>query len=397
MIAVTGSSGKTTTTSLLGSILSKHGPSGVHFGHNGRSAVSKALRRIGPNDKFTVMETGVGRPGDMAATVDLMRPDVAVITLVALEHRFTFRTVEAVALEKGGLVEAVNPGGFAVLNADDPAVMEMAARTSERIVTFGREQDADYRVTDVKTGFPDPMRVTIEHAGQRVELETQLIADHFWVTIAAAYAVASELGVPLDKIKGAIAEFKAKPVRCQTLIVPGGPAFIVDTAKAPWASLEKAVETFASAKGPRKRFVLGQLSDFSGKSSLRYRQAYDMIYPHADQVLFCGAFHSSNRATVDDIQKERFIGFEDTKALADYIRETAIDGEVIMLKSASNLHLERIALAFTEDVQCWVPKCGLKTDCYACGLYRHPFDQHSAKLKRQVNAARTGLDAWSVD
>ncbi len=65
--------------------------------------------------------------------------------------------------------------------------------------------------------------------------------------------------------------------------------------------------------------------------------------------------------------------------VADHIRSTAVPGELILLKGSGSMHLERIALSWVEDVQCWVPACGRSDGCLVCGLYRTPFDDHKGR------------------
>ncbi|TIX39278.1 MAG: UDP-N-acetylmuramoyl-tripeptide--D-alanyl-D-alanine ligase, partial [Mesorhizobium sp.] len=64
----------------------------------------------------------------------------------------------------------------------------------------------------------------------------------------------------------------------------------------------------------------------------------------------------------------------------------AVPGELILLKSSSNLHLERVALAWTHDVKCWVPVCGKRSGCQGCGLFEVPFEQHRAHVRKRRRA-----------
>ena len=62
--------------------------------------------------------------------------------------------------------------------------------------------------------------------------------------------------------------------------------------------------------------------------------------------------------------------------------------ELILLKSSGNLHLERVALAWNHDVKCWTDKCGRKVNCFLCGLYEHPFEEHAAIVRQKKAANR---------
>jgi len=109
-VAVTGSSGKTTTTALIAHVLSSVAPVRSQVGTNVYRAHVRSLQHPPPNDCYFVSETGSDGPGTLAPMLNVLRPTVGVVTLVALEHKSAFRTVEAVAEEKGSPAET--PRGF---------------------------------------------------------------------------------------------------------------------------------------------------------------------------------------------------------------------------------------------------------------------------------------------
>lgn len=272
----------------------------------------------------------------------------------------------------------MRPGGFALLNADDPFVMAMASRTRERVVTYGRSEAADYRVIAASAAFPDPLRVTIAWKGGTVSLSTTFAGEHFWLSTVAAFATAVELGVPLETIVGRMADYGGVETRCQPYPIPGGPTFLVDSVKAPWGTLDLAWKMMADARAPHKRIVLGQISDYPGASRPKYAKAYQGARAVSDQVIFVGENAHRSRAGEDDIREGRFIGFANAEQANRHIKATARSDELILLKGSSNLHLERVALAWTHDVRCWETACGRQGSCFTCGLYEFPFPEHRA-------------------
>ncbi len=201
VIAVTGSSAKSTTTLLLGHILASRHEVLCQAGHNGLSHSVRALSRMKRRHHYAVIETGAGEPGDLKRICDLVQPDVSVITMVALEHKSSFKTVEAVQREKSQLARSLRAGGLAVLNADDPRVLAMQHQCSGRWVTFGCDNaDATYRTTDVRCTLPERLQLTLKWNGQSLPLRTRFAGRHFWLPTAAAAATALELGVPPDLV-----------------------------------------------------------------------------------------------------------------------------------------------------------------------------------------------------
>lgn len=377
-IGVTGSSAKSTTSALIGHILLAKGRVATQADSNVAKALAKTLTRSARTSDFVVTELGVGKPGRMQPMAAALAPDIAVVTLIALEHLGSFGSHEAIALEKGGMVEAIRPGGLAVLNADDPHVMGMASRTKERIVTFGRSAGADFRATNISAGYPGPLSLTVEWRGGRLDLKSSFLAEHFWLAVTAACAVAIELGVAPDAVAKQVASFRPILNRFGLLSVPNGPDFILDTVKAPLHSLELAFDAMATARAPRKRILLGTISDFTGNNR-KYRDAYRAALKSSDQVMFIGEHAHRSKATEEEVATGRFKAFIRPRDVADHIRSTAVPGELILLKGSGSMHLERIALSWVEDVQCWVPACGRSDGCLVCGLYRTPFDDHKGR------------------
>ncbi|MBZ9796835.1 Mur ligase family protein [Mesorhizobium sp. ES1-4] len=389
-IGVTGSSGKSTVTGLLGHVLAAHGPTHARFLANTMpsllSTLYKRMKQAGEVD-YVVFEAGASGLDTIRPMAEMLQPDVAIITMVRLEHVASFRTLENVAVEKRALVEALRPGGLAILNADDPHVADMAASARCRVVTFGTAERADYRVTDIHAAYPSRLALSIHWRGGRLQLETRFPAEHFWLPTAAAVAAALELGVLPDKVAAQVATFQPLANRCSVIVTEGGPHFILDAAKAPWHSINLALEMMTKATAGRKRIVLGQISDYAG-SSRKYAQAYRTAREIADQVIYTGDNAHRSRASQADRDGGRFVELRTPKEVADHIKRTAVPGELILVKSSSNLHLERIALAWTHDVKCWVPVCGKREGCNTCGLYEVPFEQHRDHVRQSRRGRR---------
>lgn len=395
-IGVTGSSGKSTSASLLGYIMSTHGR--VHLQAQANTIVAlvrtlyKRLRRAGEVD-YVVFEAGASNFGTIKTMAEMLKPDMAVVTMVRLEHFASFRTLGAIAQEKQALVDALKPEGIAVLNCDDPLVLAMASGAKCRIATFGQAESADYRVTDVHAAYPELLRFSLHWRGGVLDVRTPFPGEQFWLPTAAAIAAALELGVPPEKVAARVASFEPLPNRCKVEAIEGGPLLFVDTAKAPWHSLHIALDMMAKAKAARKRIVLGQISDYAG-SSRKYGTAYGIARNIADEVIYTGDNAHRSRASQADRDSGRLVELRTPKEVSDHIRRTAVPGELILLKSSSNLHLERIALAWTHDVRCWIPACGKKESCQACGLYEVPFEEHESFIASRRLERRRRRFGW---
>ena len=378
-VAVTGSSGKSTTAALIAHILSAVAPVRAQLGNSVYRAIVNALQRTPPGNGYFVAEIGTEGPGTLEPSLRILRPTVGVITLVRLEHRSAFRTLDAVAEEKRKLVEALPAGGLAILNFDDPKVAAMAERTKAQTITFGQTR-GDYVASHVRSLAPGELSLIITHQSHAFEIASRLTGEHQSLALAAAFACTHQLGVPPALIVERIASFPAVYGRCSVHRVKNGPVFVLDAAKAPEHSIQLALDMVAKFKAPRKRIVIGQISDGS-KSITTYRKVYRAARAVADQVIFVGEHSHRSSASAEDVAAGLFVRFAGVMEAANFLKESAIPGEVILLKSSTHLHLERLMLNFFTSVRCWKDACGRRQTCAplfggGCGLYEVPFEGH---------------------
>ena len=387
VIGITGSSAKTTTTELLAHILGAEGSVHKQTKGNTFKPLSQSLSRLPRNTDYAVMEVAAGK-SSMAEMASLLKPDIAIITMVANEHRSVFRGADGVAAEKQWLVKSLLPGGLAMLNADDARVMAMAAASAARVVTFGCGEQANYRVTAIHASFPRRLTMRMNWPDGVLSLRTRFVAEHFWLPVAAAVATALELGIDPELVGERVACFEPLFNRFGVLEIRHGPTFLLDTAKAPLHSLGLAFAALDRAEAPRKRVVLGNVSDYAGKASNAYRKAYRDAQAVAQETIFVGE-HAHRAAPSDhDRNSGRFQEMRSVRKAADYIKATQRPDELILIKGSSNLHLERIALAITRDVKCWEDVCGLTRSCVSCGKFGAPFEQHGEIRAAQKRARR---------
>jgi UDP-N-acetylmuramoyl-tripeptide--D-alanyl-D-alanine ligase len=148
------------------------------------------------------------------------------------------------------------------------------------------------------------------------------------------------------------------------------------------------LETLKSISAPRKRFVLGHISDYQGNNVPRYRDTFQAAKAIVDEVIFVGPNGKMARATEADIAEGRFKSFPTIASLAEYIKATAIPEEVILLKSSQGMHLERVFLNTLDEVRCWPDDCGVRLTCKNCGHFAMPFSEHPAKRSTDVDCYR---------
>jgi len=368
VIAVTGSAAKTTTVKLLGHLLGGPPAVGISMYANTARNVLGQFARMGPGTTCAVVEASEFPPGNLARAATTIQPTAAVLTISGFDHYTAFRGVEAVAAEMATLAHMVPADGMVVVNADDDDLRRVIGDVRGRLVMFGLHPDADYRAVDITIGPQHTVTITCRHGGEEVVLETPFVGRQFHVPTLAAVAAAHGLGMAWPEIQDRLAGFEPVFGRCSLVTVPDGPMFICDTTKAPVWSMASSVETLdAFASAPRRTLVLGTLSDYPGDSRRAYRNVWRHARERVDRAIFLRHTPSHVGASADEIAAGRTLFMDSVQAIAAHVRETAISGEVILLKGSSLAdHLDRIAHDATAPVACWIDKCGLNRNCINC-------------------------------
>ena len=198
LVGVTGSVGKTSTKDMLRAVLSGQGRThAAEASYNNHWGVPLTLARMPAETEFAVIEIGMNHPGEIAPLARLAQLDVAIVTTVAAAHLEAFDSVEGIAREKAAIFEGLRPGGTAIVNADIPTAPILLARAAEagaRIVTFGQNDRADFRITDIHL-TPEATVVKAAARGHAILFKVMTPGRHFAPNALAVLAAADALGL----------------------------------------------------------------------------------------------------------------------------------------------------------------------------------------------------------
>lgn len=369
-VAVTGSSGKTTAKNMMVAVLAAKGS--VKSSRGSRNAMGEMVRTIMAvrgSHAFCVMEMGDGRVGSIRSLAEIFLPDISVITCVNREHYGTFRSMEAVALEKGALVKALRPSGWAVLNRDDPSCVAMANDTEARILFFGLDENADLRATRISAAWPDRLLFTATYRGESAEVRTRL-AGKFWVTSAlAAIGAGLAAGVKLSDAAAALESVTPFDGR-MSIHEHEGMTFIRDDWKNPEWSLPATFDFMREARAARRILVLGHISDTPRRPSQLYPRALAEARRVSDIVLLTGSWAAKLKPGLTD--GVTAVALETLRDVHDWLKANAQPGDLILLRGNSTIdHMERIVHDREKPIACWRQDCRIIWRCHECRhLYR---------------------------
>ncbi len=356
VVAVTGSSGKTSTKDLLAAVLEAHGPTIAPPGsYNNDLGVPLTVLRCEAGTRYLVLEMGTRGEGQIARLCAIAPPSIGVVLNVGTAHIGEFGSREAIARAKGELVEAARD--VAVLNADDPLVLAMRERTGARVVTVGESPDAAVRADAVVLGSDGRARFRLCHAWEHAGVELRVVGEHQVGNALAAAAVGLECGLSLPVVAAALSGAEPRSRwRMEVAQSPGGVTVVNDAYNANPESVRAALKALAAmgrgdGQAPSRRrtwAVLGEMAEL-GEGA---RAEHDGIGRYAvrldiSRVVAVGEAAKATHAgaVLEGSWGEESVHVDDAGQALAMLRDELRPGDIVLVKGSRVAGLERLAAA----------------------------------------------------
>ncbi|MDI1288802.1 MAG: UDP-N-acetylmuramoyl-tripeptide--D-alanyl-D-alanine ligase [bacterium] len=351
VIAITGSSGKTSTKDLVASILSTLGPTARAQGSfNTEIGLPLTILSADLETRYLVVEMGMRGPGHIAYLSRIARPNIGCVVNVGTAHLGMLGTRQAIADAKGELIDSLLEGDVAVLNADDPIVSAMARRTLAAVVTFGEAAESAVRATDIRLDSrAQPTFTLVDQRAFDVDMERvalQFSGRHYVSNAAAAAAIALSAGASLEQVATALRD--ARPAsRWRMEIGDTGFGVIVvnDAYNANPDSMRAALRTLAAMSG-RSWAVLGEMRELGDESAEQHeavgRLAIDL---GISRVVWVGegTLPAHEAALRLSGVEGRSVYVPDVESALGVLERELEPGDVVLVKASRSVGLERVA------------------------------------------------------
>jgi UDP-N-acetylmuramoyl-tripeptide--D-alanyl-D-alanine ligase len=354
VIALTGSSGKTSTKDLLAQVLTKLGPTvATPRSFNTEIGLPLTVLTADETTRYLVLEMGARHKGDIAYLTSLTPPTVGLVLNVGSAHIGEFGSKQAIADAKGELVEALpdaSHGGIAVLNADDDLIAAMTTRTTARVLRYGQGPHAAVRASGVQLDDQARARFTLITPSGTAVVRLQMHGVHHVSNALATAAVACALG--LDTTATAMALSTAgrlSPGRMQVIERGDGVTIINDTFNANPESTRAGLQTVAAmATNRRTVAILGEMRELGPDSAAGHAQIGELVGRLGIDILVAvGTQHAQTLAAAAQ-RANPALAVEiaaDGHAAASLIRDRLTPGDIVLVKASRSLELEALATA----------------------------------------------------
>jgi UDP-N-acetylmuramoyl-tripeptide--D-alanyl-D-alanine ligase len=348
-LAITGSSGKTSTKDLLGQVLGAAGPTVSPPGsYNNDIGLPLTVLSADEQTRFLVLEMGSRGPGHIARLCRVARPRVGVVLNVGSAHLGEFGSAEGIAQAKGELVEALPDDGTAVLNADDARVIGMAARTSARVLRTGRGEDADVRAVDVTLDETARARFTLASAGERHPVQLQVVGEHQVANALSAAGAALAAGMAPAEVAAALSAAGPRSRwRMEVSRRDDGVTVVNDAYNANPESMRAALAALAGLTGTRRIAVLGAMAELGPDAAAEHeRLGRDAAAAGVDLIIAVGPDAvgiADGAATAGRRAREESVHVPDRAAARELLSEVLRSGDVVLVKASRSYGLELLA------------------------------------------------------
>lgn len=343
-IAVTGSNGKTSTKEMIASILQQSGSVLATQGNlNNDIGVPLSLLRLDASHVTAVFELGANHPGEIAYTVGLVKPDVAIITNVAPAHLQGFESVEGVARAKGEIWSGLAENGVAVFDAASPyKKLWQNELKNRRVATFG-EQNADYQAEHLILNEEGYAHFVLHTPNGCMDVALPLPGRHQALNALAAAAACSAIGIQLPAIVAGLQSVSATHGRAAIVKGKSGMRVIDDSYNANVGSVAAAIALLAMQKGVRI-LALGDLGEL-GEHSSQYHRELGLTAKRAgiDKMYTVGHLSALASEAFGDGSQH----FDNKETLIQWLIKEASDHTTVLVKGSRSAEMDKIVMALT--------------------------------------------------
>ena len=351
VVGITGSAGKTTTKDLTAHLLATLGSTvAPPNSFNNEIGHPLTVLRADAGTRYLISELSARGPGHIAALCRIAPPRLGAVLCVGNAHAGEFGGQQGIAAAKSELPAALPADGVALLNADDPLVAAMAARTAARVVTFGRSAGADLRAQDVSLDRLSRPRFRLVTTRGSAQVELRLHGEHNVTNALAAAGLAAELGMDLPEIAARLSEATAgSKWRMEVTQRPDGVVVVNDAYNASPEAMTAALTALGvMAAGGRAYAVLGPMTELGERSAEFHEQAGVVAartgltgiiaVGEAAAPILTGAKSVPGYAG-------ELLAVPDADAAVAAVTERLRPGDIVLVKASRVIGLETVALA----------------------------------------------------
>ena len=382
IVAVTGSVGKTSTVEAIHAVLAYNFNTrksfknynneigipltiiGLETGGNSIirwisvfiRAFSLLLRYDQAYPKILILELAADHPGDISYLINFLPVKIGVVTAVAPAHLEFFKTLEAIAEEKGKLIQSLPQNGLAILNFDDDLVWAMKEKTKAKVIGYGLQPKADLFASEIQISKnPDldaasqieGVSFKVNHQGKvQPVILPKVLGEHLLYPALAAIAVGTAFNLNLEVISENLKKFKPPPGRMNLIKGIKDTLIIDDTYNSSPLAARKALYQLSkiNLKKGKKYAVLGDMLELGGYTEQAHQEIGQAVFDYGvDYLITVGEMSRdiTRGAIARGFSKENCFHFKNSLEAGKFLQDRIEAGDLILIKGSQGIRMER--------------------------------------------------------
>ena len=346
VITITGSNGKTTTKEMLSALLSASFRCGKTQGNlNNLIGLPLSILNMDQDARVWVLELGTSRYGELTSLAGIASPDIGILTNIGRAHLEYFKDLEGVARAKSEMFSAMAQDGTAVMNADDPFVMDIAARFRGRVVTAGFSASArlrilSYNLTDTGMDF------TIRYEGEERSFSTPVSGRHYLYDMALSMLCARQLKVGWEAIRSACEQFTVFKGRGNIMSYQNNITVVDDSYNANPDSMQSGFQSAIERYGAERIIaVIGDMLELGDQTAQQHFALGQFLAEQGIHTfILMGRFSDSTFEGIRSSGKEKMYVLRagDIQAAVRELVSLSQNGTVIYIKGSRSMKMEQV-------------------------------------------------------
>lgn len=353
VVAVTGTNGKSTTKEMIASILeTKFKTLKTQGNLNNHIGLPLTLLKREPSHEMGVLELGMSAAGEIKRLAEIAQPDIGVITNISEGHLVQLKSLEDIQSAKGELFDALTEKSTAIVNADDPLVLELARSLRAKTVTFGIDQPADVRASEIENKDNSGFQFKVSLFDKTLSVRLPYLGYCNIYNALAALATGYSLGIKEDAMTRGLENYQRMSQRNEQ-IQHKGIDLINDAYNANPRSMTEALKTLDNFKTQGRRiFVIGDMLELGDRSIAAHQKLGEEIAASKTNILIAlGELASLSAKGAQALagEKIQILELASHQEAAEFLTQETVSGDCVMFKGSRGAAMEKVLQIFMES------------------------------------------------
>ena len=336
IVAITGTSGKTTTKEMIRHILSvDRKVTATKLTCNSRTAHLQYLLNIEEETEAAVFETAVGAPGDVLNAGEYFKPTIGIITNIGAHHLNYCKTLEGYIQAKGEMLQIIDPSGVLIINSEDNNTRKLDLKSCPgRVIKIGTHWSCHYKASDIQY-CPDGMQFTVQYRTRNYQAYVPGVGEHQVYNALCAIAAVCEMGVDIKEAIERLKSFQKYNKQLQIVNGINDATILDDTWSITTTSLEAALKVLNElGKGKKKIAIIGTITDLGSWGYVIHEEAGELVHRIGADVVITIGKHA--RVIADHAVKLGFSStiytFNNNKLVYELLEKIVDSNTIILIK-----------------------------------------------------------------